>query len=228
MRVYSRKEKMSKTMQWIDKITIYYATIYPLLYWHLKGLGISTGSWKMIFFITQWPGLLNIFTLLYCIVIVVYIIKEIINLVKYRYINIPKMAVIAGTLLSWYFGIVHYNSDLAFTLLNVVSHGIPYMALVWIYGQKNYTAEGKGTRFLKMVFSKYGVVLFLGIIFLLAFLEEGIWDITVWKEHGAILVLQVLNFRFQSHYPEFPRAFTCTSANHALYFGWVYQEDPAG
>ena len=75
---------------------------------------------------------------------------------------------------------------MAFTLLNVVSHGIPYMALVWLYGQKNYAKPGKGNRFLKTVFSSYGVFIFVGLIFLLAFVEEGLWDLTVWKEHKAV------------------------------------------
>ncbi|WP_127128935.1 hypothetical protein [Pseudoflavitalea rhizosphaerae] len=186
MRVYSRKEKMNRAMQWIDKVTIYYATIYPLLFWHLKGPRNFNWFVENDFLYYQWPGLLNIFTVLYFLVILIFVVKELVSWVKCRYINIPKLAVIAGTLLSWYFGIVYYNGDLAFTLMNVVGHGIPYMALVWIYGQKSYTAPGKGTRFLKAVFSKYGVLLFLGIIFLLAFLEEGVWDIAVWKEHGSI------------------------------------------
>jgi hypothetical protein len=48
---------------------------------------------------------------------------------KTSYFNIPKNLIIIGTLSSWFFGIVYFNNDLVFTLLNVVSHGIPYMAL---------------------------------------------------------------------------------------------------
>jgi hypothetical protein len=54
--------------------------------------------------------------------------------------NLPRNLVIAGTFLSWYVGIVHFNSDLAFTAINVMSHGIPYMALVWTWGIKRYTS----------------------------------------------------------------------------------------
>ena len=35
MRIYSRKEAANKYYRVIDAITIYAATIYPLLYWHL-------------------------------------------------------------------------------------------------------------------------------------------------------------------------------------------------
>lgn len=89
-------------------------------------------------------------------------------------------------MLSWYFGIVYFNGDLAFTLLNVVSHGVPYMALVWLHGRKQYVHAQHGNRFLRRVFGRFGLLLFLCIVFLLAFLEEGLWDIAVWQEHGSV------------------------------------------
>lgn len=101
-------------------------------------------------------------------------------------LNIPKLLIVSGTLVSWYFGIVYFNGDMAFTLLNVVSHGIPYMAWIWIYGRKNYTQAGKGSTFLRMVFSRYGIAIFLGLLFLFAFIEEGCWDLGVWQEHKHI------------------------------------------
>jgi hypothetical protein len=113
-------------------------------------------------------------------------VKETVLWIKEKYINFPKLAIITGTLLSWYFGIVYFNGDMAFTLLNVVSHGVPYMALVWLYGRKNYTKPGRGNRFLQLVFSRYGIILFLGLIFLFAFIEEGLWDMAVWREHQTI------------------------------------------
>ena len=75
---------------------------------------------------------------------------------------------------------------MAFTLLNVVSHGIPYMALIWLYGNRNYVKSAKGNKFLGVLFSKYGIPIFLGLVFLFSFIEEGLWDIAVWKEHGNI------------------------------------------
>jgi hypothetical protein len=95
--------------------------------------------------------------------------------------------VIAGTTASWYIGIVYLNGDMAFTLLNVVSHGIPYMALIWIYGKKSISTTAKQhSQLLQWIFSRYGLLLFLSIIFLLAYLEEGLWDITLWKEHTTV------------------------------------------
>lgn len=186
MRVYSRKEASTKLSIWIDRIAIYYATLYPLIYWHLNGPRNFNWFIENDFAYLQSPFLLQLSTVLYILVIVVYILYEGRRWILTKQVNFPKLAIVAGTLLSWYFGIVYFNGDMAFTVLNVVSHGIPYMALVWIYGQKNYLQPGRGSRFLKIVFSKYGVVVFLGLLFLFAYFEEGIWDAFVWKEHAAV------------------------------------------
>jgi hypothetical protein len=186
MRVYSRKENSTKGSIWIDRIAIYYATLYPLIYWHLSGPRNFNWFTENDFVYLQAPVLLQVSTVLYLLVIAVYLLYEARRWIITKQVNLPKLAIVAGTLLSWYFGIVYFNGDMAFTVLNVVSHGIPYMALVWIYGQKNYLQPGKGSRFLKLLFSKYGVVLFLGLLFLFAYFEEGIWDALVWKEHAAV------------------------------------------
>ncbi|UOR06535.1 hypothetical protein MUN82_05425 [Hymenobacter aerilatus] len=33
---------------------------------------------------------------------------------------------------------------------------------------------------------RYGITLFLGVIALLAYAEEGLWDGLVWREHGSV------------------------------------------
>ncbi len=192
MRVYSRKENAGYYARFIDKITIYYATIYPVIYWHLKGPRNFNWFTDNDFVYLNAANLLNAFTVLYWITLLVFIGKEIYQYKKTTAINIPKLAVITGTLVSWYFGIIYFNGDMAFTILNVVSHGIPYMALIWMYGKKNYSLPQKGNRFLQLVFSKYGIVLFLALIFLFAFIEEGLWDFIVWKEHGLVFNFSML------------------------------------
>jgi hypothetical protein len=185
MRLYSRREEASRVSVYIDKFTVYYATIYPLLYWHLSGN--RNFSWfvkgDFLLFNAQW--LLPLASWLYLLMLVLYLAKEIYTVATQKTFNIPKTAVITGTLLSWYFGIIYFNGDLAFTLLNVVSHGIPYMALIWIYGKKQI-ADNKQPGKLKLFFGQYGILFFLALIFLLAYIEEGLWDWTLWKEHKSI------------------------------------------
>lgn len=183
MRVYSRREPRGTFSSWTDLVVIYAATLYPLLYWHLSGPRNFNWfiAYDMIYF--REDVLLLVFTWVYYVIVAVWLVKEFYHLLSSGKINIPKWLIITGTLVSWYFGIVYYNGDMAFTLLNVVSHGVPYMALIWLYGKKHYSGNRNKNRFLALVFSRYGLILFLGILFLLAFAEEGLWDIAVWKEH---------------------------------------------
>lgn len=188
MRLYSRKENASRWFRLIDAITIYVATIYPILFWHLspdrKFNWFVEGDFLQL---ATAAGLKNIFAVVYFSILGLYLIKELVFTRQQKQINWLRNAVVAGTAVSWYFGIVYYNGDMAFTLLNVVSHGVPYMALIWIYGSKS-SQSGKATsgNILQWVFSRYGLLLFLGIIFLLAFVEEGLWDVTLWKEHRRL------------------------------------------
>jgi hypothetical protein len=140
----------------------------------------------------QSASLLKAATLLYYCTLTAWLVREIIQWIRTRSLNIPRVAILLGTIVSWYFGIVYFNGDMAFTLLNVVSHGIPYMALIWLVGQR----QTPSTPLLQKVFSRYGILLFLGIIFLLAYLEEGLWDMTVWKEHVKLFsIFHVFNSR---------------------------------
>jgi hypothetical protein len=185
MRVYSRKEQVPAPVSWIDTVTIYVATLYPILYWHLEGPRNFNWFIPDDFVYLPFTWLLPFLTVLYVIIIAIYLAKEIITWIKTRFVNIPRLLIVAGTVLSWYFGIVYFNGDMAFTLLNVVSHGVPYMALIWIYGRKNYKKPDTGSRFLRLIFSRYGVAVFLGLLFVFAFIEEGLWDVAVWHENAA-------------------------------------------
>ena len=189
MRIYSRKEKEGRIYKTIDKFIIYYATIYPIVYWHLEPGRNFNWFVEGDFMHFRSSALLNVFTVVYGLMIIIFIAKETYAVYKTKVVNFPKLAIVIGTLLSWYFGIVYFNGDMAFTLLNVVSHGIPYMALVWLHGKKQHRLQPKPNKLFKAVFSSYGILLFLGIIFLLAFIEEGIWDSFVWKEHRSVFNL---------------------------------------
>lgn len=189
MRIYSRKEKQGAIFRLIDTVAIYTSTIYPLLYWHFSGQH-KNFNWFVDgdFMLTKSAWVLTFSRGAYFVIIGGYVIKEAWQSVKNRRFNIPKNVLIAGTFLSWYFGIVYYNGDMAFTTLNVVSHGIPYMALVWLNERQRYkTASEQKTALLKLTFSTYGgVIIFAGLLVLFAYVEEGLWDGLVWKEHGSV------------------------------------------
>ncbi|MBL7727865.1 MAG: hypothetical protein JNM68_09270 [Dinghuibacter sp.] len=186
MRVYARKENEPRWLRLTDTITIYYVTLYPLLYWHLNGPRNFNWFTANDFLYLESKWLSQLFLVLYILVCAVFVIKEVVLFIQNKWINCPKLLVVSGTALSWYFGIVYFNGDMAFTLLNVVSHGIPYMALVWIYGRKNYTGKPAAGRFLRLVFSRKGLLVFILLLAVLAFVEEGLWDLLVWQEHRSL------------------------------------------
>ena len=89
---------------------------------------------------------------------------------KDKVFNIPKNMLIIGTFMSWYFGIVYYNNDLIFTLLNVISHGIPYMALIYIQEIRHKDKEQLNK--LKIFRSSVGILLFIIVVMGFAFLKN--------------------------------------------------------
>jgi hypothetical protein len=194
MRLYSRKESNSLWMKRVDTITIYYATLYPLIYWHCAGPRNFNWFVEGDFVLFSAPFFLLLATVIYLCICAVYLFKEVYLYAITRTLNIPRIAVILGTLLSWYFGIVYFNGDMAYTVLNVVSHGIPYMALIWIAGRKQDSMQQKEQKRKSLLYGSYGLLLFLGLIFLLAYVEEGLWDAAVWKEHKNLFPV----FRFAS------------------------------
>lgn len=189
MRIYSRAEDVPVFCKKIDVLAVYTATIYPIIYWHLSGP--RNFNWFLegdFFYIKAPPFMLYVLKGVYLLIILLYLIKEIWLIIRTKQFNIPRNVILAGTFLSWYVGIVYYNGDLAFTMLNVVSHGIPYMALVWIHGNKTRKKTEIKNGLLRFIYHPYGIGLFLLIIFLFAFLEESLWDILVWKEHSMVLL----------------------------------------
>lgn len=186
MRLYSRTEHSSLFNRKLDAVAIYTATLYPILWWHLHpGRNFNWFIEEDFMFLSA-NRLTPIATGLYILVIAAYLIKEIRLAYQLRTFNVPKNAIVFGTFISWFVGIVLLNGDLVFTLLNVVSHGIPYMALVWVTSKKEQ--ERQTNKVSRLFFGQYGVFCFIGCLFLLAWLEEGVWDGFVWREHQSVFL----------------------------------------
>ncbi len=188
MRLYSRKETSNRFCVILDKVAIYSATIYPIAYWHFEGKRKFNWFIENDFIVVPLhDGLLKALFAIYLLIIISYVVKEVFISVKKEHFNFPRNLLIAGTFLSWYFGIVYFNGDLAFTTLNVISHGIPYMALIWIMEKKKQNGVSKESGiFLKIALGRFGPLLFMITLILLAYFEEGLWDGFIWKEHGSV------------------------------------------
>lgn len=187
MRLYSRKDVASVVNQKLSTSVIYLATLYPILYWHThqprRFHWFVQGD-----FITGIPEIVStICGAVYLVVASAYFASEVVDARKQGFFNIPKNALIVGTMMSWYVGIVLFDGDLAFGVTNVVAHGIPYMALVWLYGRRQ-SEQSVSPRIFGRVpysafFSTLAVPLFIGLLILFAYVEEGLWAGLVWRDH---------------------------------------------
>jgi len=170
LRLYARKEVQTRAGRWIDGMAIYMSTLYPLLFWHTHGREFQ---WFVPgdFVSVNAAWLERAGLIAYIASLAAYCGKAI----RERGVNVPKHLTLVGTALSWYTGIVLFNGDFAFTVTNVVAHGIPYMALVWIYERR----KGATAPWFRVPM----VPVYVGFLFLLAYLEEGLWDVLVWRDH---------------------------------------------
>jgi hypothetical protein len=81
----------------------------------------------------------------------------------------------------WGGGIVLGGGDAAFTVTNVVHHGLAYFVLVAWTCRGQWQATGAGPA-QPAWFRGAGLVLFLTPLLALALVEEGLWDAWVWQE----------------------------------------------
>ena len=161
----------------VDAAAVYMATLYPLAYWHanlprrfwwfLPGDFASAPAWVER---VAFP--------LYCLALGAYAVRSAHAWVVRGGGNPGKDIVVLTTALCWYAGMVAFNSDYAFTVTNVVIHGVPYMALVWWYARRRAPQAGGVYRGL----SRWPV--FLATLWLLAYAEELLWDRAVWHERA--------------------------------------------
>lgn len=186
--IYARAENRDKRERLLDGAAIYAATLFPIVWWHCQEARAFHWFVDGDFFTASLPWLSRAALLIYVLILATYVVKEGMKWKAGRALNLPKNAVLAGTAITWLTGIVLYNGDLAFTLTNVVSHGLPYLALIWFYGRRrNDQLKETDARppLLRRLFTLKGLPIFLSLLLLLAFAEEALWDSTVWRDHPA-------------------------------------------
>lgn len=157
----------------LDTLAIYAATLYPILWWHANPRHFA---WFLEGDFATVPQLAaTIAAPFYWAILIAYFARSIAN----RFPNPGKDLVVFTTALLWYLGIVHFDSDYAFTVTNVFIHGIPYVALVYTYQRAN----GRATSFANRLLA-FGPLVFLGFVWLAALGEEALWDMTLWRERA--------------------------------------------
>ncbi len=164
--------------RWLDTAAIYLATIYPLLYWHAH---LPRQFWWFLKndFATLPSLIVDVLQPVYWIVLGLYAVRSLYRWLVRGEVNPGKDIVVVTTAVCWYVGIVAFNSDYAFTVTNVVIHGVPYLVLVYWYARSQRDTAARSYRMLAR-----GPVTFLLTLWLLAYVEEMFWDRGLWHERS--------------------------------------------
>jgi len=162
--------------KWIDSLTIYLATVFPLVHWHShlprRFWWFLRGDFERI------PTLAaDLLEPVYWSMLALYFARSLWRRIDSGFANPGKDLVVFTTALCWYVGIVAINSDYAFLVTNVVIHGIPYLVLVYWYGWMR-GRESKNSSRVRTI------AIFVATVWALAFAEELLWDRVVWKERS--------------------------------------------
>ncbi|MCP4520233.1 MAG: hypothetical protein GY827_00815 [Cytophagales bacterium] len=179
-----------------DKFVIYFSMLYPVFHWHLNGNRlfnwfingdfVTLKSYLLQLGLTEsffiyFNGIANT---IYWLILIIWLIEEIYQCKKHK-LELPfgKIIWLFGTGMNWYLGIVYFNSDIAFSVTNVVAHGIPYCILVFIYVEKKKElVQQKSFTIPKWVLH---ISMMLIAILIFAFVEEYFWDLFLWREKTA-------------------------------------------
>lgn len=177
-------QRLQKAPAWVVKTDTWFVYLFtgiPILIWHVEGPKnfVWFTEHDFLFFphATVAIGLKTLLAVLFLLLGISFFVQW-----KNAYFNRPKNLIILATALNWSIGIVYLNGDLAFTMLNVIAHGIPYMTLIWIQGNKSHT----NSKLLRWVFSNQGAIAILLVCIFFGLIEEGIWDRLFWQEHATL------------------------------------------
>lgn len=220
-KIYADKsEPQGSQILWLDKLAIYAATIIPMLIWHMDGP--REMNWFMAgdFYYLPFKGVTPSLITLGAIILIGYLVKEFKG--KKSIFTSPKSLFLLGTMLSWWVGIVLLKTDWSFTITNVVSHGIPYFALIYLSNMK----KREELLWPKVLPTFTIFLLLLG----LGYFEEALWDAFIWRDHTHL-------FSFFARLPVVESLegmsllvplLTLPQATHYVLDGFIWRREDAG
>jgi len=181
----ARNGERDRLGRWLDGATVYAATLYPLAWWHARLP--RRFAWMIdgdfVGGLPAWVA--TAAGWLYAALLAAYVARAAWQLAARRPVAWGKHLVVATTAACWYAGIVATNSDYAFTVTNVFVHGIPYMALVYVYARAAAREPAsRGGTAARWIDRRRGLVVFLASLWLIAYVEELLWDHALWHDRA--------------------------------------------
>ena len=206
----ARNGERDRIGRWLDGATVYLATLYPLVWWHAhlpRGFAWMRDG-DFIGGVPVWVA--DAVGVAYAAALVVYVARAAWQLVRRESVSWGKHLVVAATAVCWYVGIVSTNTDYTFTVTNVFIHGVPYIALVFFYAR---AAAREAPRSAGAKVLGRGVVAFLATLWVVAYVEELLWDRMLWHDRewlfgagfdlgasGALIIAPLLAVPQLTHY----------------------------
>jgi len=170
--------------RWLDDALVYAATGWPMLYWHAnlpkKFHWFMPGDFVSLPVVSHLVFPVGV---LFALLWFAYVLRAIGRARKGHAPNWGKHVVVAGTTVIWSYGIVFTNSDFQFSITNVIAHGVPYLALLWMVARER-AGEVPGTLLQRIVAGGLGAFAFVVLVF--AFFEEMLWDRMVWHDRPEV------------------------------------------
>ncbi|MBS1793248.1 MAG: hypothetical protein JSS81_05310 [Acidobacteria bacterium] len=175
--LYRRKlGETSNVTWWIDAAAVYLASVYPLAYWMTRLP--RNFDWFVPGDFFNLPEMVErVVFPLYVAALIAYAAKTVYLYFAEGFSNPGKDIVVVTTVLCWYVGIVVFNSDYAFTVTNVLIHGVPYFALIYFYARQRRESASRVYRALS-----HNWLVFMATLWALAYIEELFWHRGVWHE----------------------------------------------
>ncbi len=204
MRLYRRRaEERSRLDRILDEAAIYAATGYPLIEWHTR-LPQPFNWFVEGDFVSGLPAAAaSVARVVWVAVLAAFAARQVQRRIAGERWFAGKILLVATTAATWWAGIVLWRSDFAFTVTNVLVHGIPYMAFSYRYGSIRWDdAERRADavagpspldRWLGNLFAARRFWPFAAALASLAFAEEWLWDGAVWRDHPALFPFPALD-----------------------------------
>jgi hypothetical protein len=175
--VISRRDRL------LDDAAIYSATLYPLVWWHAHLPREFEWFLSGDFLPGLPPWVAHALLPVHLALTAAWALRQGWLVATGRAVSPGKILVVTTTWLTWWVGIVALDSDYAFTVTNVLVHGVPYLAFVHHWGRQRYRGSGLAAA---RVFRPGAWPLYLAPLLLAAWLEEWGWDLLVWHERAHL------------------------------------------
>lgn len=177
--LYARAGGEDRAARRWAEIAIWAGTLGPVIHWHanLPRNFVWFIEGDMVAGLPRWVGVCAM--LVTAAVMLGFAGSRVVR--RGRSSNPFLVAMVVLPALNWTLGIVVFDDDRVFTVTNVLLHGVPYMALVWVTGGRQRTRG-----LIRRAHTLPLLAVYYGSLVVFAFGEEGLWDRLVWHDHPGL------------------------------------------